>query len=302
MYAIEEQAGEEEEQIEEQSAFNKFAVITTLKGNNNMGPLEYFKYNKKKIIKLMKYEQTKMKLIFGVNMEKTDLKTGITIVKTAFFHSHIEIILSSTNVEDVYSSMIDRCLENMVKYQREGSNWRFKSVNFLEIHKAKYNPLRASSYIPLPKVLENKKAIINMKNKDQQCFKWAVLRALNPVSNNPQRVTKALKLSQYEYNWGKIEFPTPLKDIDIFEKLNKSLSVNVLGYEVGGVYPLRISKRKQNNNNDYINLLLITDEETGNTHYCTINNMSRLLSSQLSKHNPKKYICYHCLNYFGTEK
>ena len=41
--------------------------------------------------------------------------------------------------------------------------------------------LGGSSYIPLFKFLAAKKAIINLKNDDDECFKWAITRALNPV-------------------------------------------------------------------------------------------------------------------------
>jgi len=39
----------------------------------------------------------------------------------------------------------------------------------------KYEPLNGSSYIPLPKVLANTKALINIKNKDDECLRWAFL-------------------------------------------------------------------------------------------------------------------------------
>ena len=36
----------------------------------------------------------------------------------------------------------------------------------------------AGSYIELPKSISDKKATINVKNNDNECFKWAVLAAL----------------------------------------------------------------------------------------------------------------------------
>jgi putative component of membrane protein insertase Oxa1/YidC/SpoIIIJ protein YidD len=39
----------------------------------------------------------------------------------------------------------------------------------MELRISKCNPLRGSSYIPLPKVLANKKAIINVQNEDDEC-------------------------------------------------------------------------------------------------------------------------------------
>ena len=74
------------------------------------------------------------------------------------------------------------------------------SVIQLGLHTVRYNSLRERSYIPLPKELANKKAIINMKNDDNQCFLWCVLRALNPKDNHPERVdTVKAKGKYFEY-------------------------------------------------------------------------------------------------------
>ena len=48
--------------------------------------------------------------------------------------------------------------------------------------------LGGSPYIPLTGFLSAKKAIINLKNEDEECFKWAITRALNPVERNSERI------------------------------------------------------------------------------------------------------------------
>ena len=32
-----------------------------------------------------------------------------------------------------------------------------------------------------------------MQNNDNECFKWSIVCALNPVKDNPQRITKQLR-------------------------------------------------------------------------------------------------------------
>ena len=46
---------------------------------------------------------------------------------------------------------------------------------------------------------------------------------------------------------------------------------------------------------------LFFQKEGENSHYYVIKNMSRLVSSQLSKKGHKKYVCDYCLNSFGRE-
>ena len=95
-----------------------------------------------------------------------------------------------------------------------------------------------------------------------------------------------------------IEYPVSLKDIDKFERQNPSLSITVLGYEGKSV----CSYRNSNNTNREHDVILILIEEEGVNHYCLVKNLSRLLSSQVSKHDGKKYFCKRCLNPFNTQK
>ena len=92
----------------------------------------------------------------------------------------------------MFSKMKETVLESLAKFQRQGSNWRFNSVLSLDLHTVKYEPLGGSSYIPLPAFLAAKKAIINLKNEDE-CFKWAMAWALNPVDKNSERIDRKLR-------------------------------------------------------------------------------------------------------------
>ena len=103
-------------------------------------------------------------------MEKIDLKSGEVIAKEAAFHSKTEVNLEITDSSELFSKMKETVLESLAQIQRQGSNWRFHSVLNLDLHTVTYVPLGGSSYIPLPKFLAAKKAIINLKNEDDECF------------------------------------------------------------------------------------------------------------------------------------
>ena len=86
-----------------------------------------------------------------------------------------------------------------------------------------------------------------------------------------------------------------LQAIDKFERLNAEISVNVFGFDsISKVYPLRISKFKRQKETD---LMLVE-----NKHYCLVENLSRLMSMQTSKHHGKIVVCRRCLNHFPNEK
>ena len=127
------------------------------------------------------------------------------------------------------------------------------------------------------------------KNEDQECFKWAVIAALRweEINNNPERISK-LKRFEKDFDWSGIEFPVSVKDIKKFEFRNQ-LSINLLAIEGKQIYICR----KGSNYERIINLMLIT--ENNRKHYVAIKSLSRLLSSQNTKHKGKEYFCMNCL-------
>ena len=105
-----------------------------------------------------------------------------------------------------------------------------------------------------------------MKNKENKCVLWCVLRALNPKDNHPERVDKELKPKENTLNMEGIEYPVSSKDLNKFEKQNPSISITVLGYEGKSVYPLRKSDNMDRDNNKILMLI----EKDGVKHYCLL--------------------------------
>ena len=269
----------------------------TIEGRAGYDPESFMADVKQAIINfLRKNRRTKVKLILRCNMEKNNISTGEVITLKTAFNSKPEVNLEGTDVHDLYNTMADRVLEAMATFQRDGSNWTFKSIICLEIHTVVYEPLKGNSYIPLPPKLAQKKAIINMKNEDDKCFTWSVLRALNPRERDNERIDKGLKKKEDSLNLTGIAYPVQLNALDKFERQNPTISINVFGYEES-IYPLRVSKC---GDREVVNLLLISDDEK--RHYCIIKSMSRLLSSQTSKRNGVQYYCMRCLNPFHSQE
>ena len=224
---------------ESKSALRKFTMQYTIEGRAGYDPESFMADVKRSVINfLRKNRRTKVKLILRCNMEKNNISTGEVIVNKTSFHSKPEVNLEGTDVDDLYNTMVDRVLEAMATFQRDGSNWTFKSIICLEIHTVAYEPLKGNSYIPLPPKLAQKKAIINMKNEDDKCFTWSVLRALNPREEHAERIDKGLKKKEDILNMTGIAYPVQLNALDKFERQNPTISINVFGHEES-VYPLR---------------------------------------------------------------
>ena len=118
-----------------------------------------------------------------------------------------EVILDSTDVNEIFNSARAKILETMASYQLRGSNWSLRQVVNLEINTAIDKSFKGSCYLPLPKLLASKKAIMDMENDDRECFKWCITRALNPVERDSERITRVLREQPVRLNWSGIEFP-----------------------------------------------------------------------------------------------
>ena len=176
-------------------------------------------------------------------------------------------------------------------------------VKVKEIHMMynKYNPTRAGKYINLPKWISLKKACINIKNKDEKCFKYAIQCGYHKIYEKSH--------SENFYHYKKIEdclnfdgvtFPANNNDIDKFEELNHNVSVNV--FEVDDEQEQIVIGRKLKNKDAKCHIDLLRIDEDDISHYVYVKDCSRLLNSQKSKFRNKSYFCKYCHNGFGTQE
>ena len=288
------------------SAFKNFTNQYVINGVPNYDPITFLKDARPAIINIMNSNRNiKVMLYLNCYMKRTDSQ-GFTAIKQFAFHSiGNKIITEGTDLYEIYQEMIDEIEEEIQKVEEaEGSGWVFLKVKNLTLHTSIWDPLHAGSYIDLPKELKNKQAIINMKNEDNECFKWCVLRVLYPKDKNPQIVDKDLKSKQDTLNMEGISYPVDFKGVDRFESQNPDISISILGYSnYERTYPLKISKytksKKEDGRKYDIVLLLIKDGE--NTHYCLVKNLSALLTSQINDHKGRLYFCLNCLNGYDKE-
>ena len=234
---------------ESDSALRNFANVYTIYGKDGFDPQSFMDGARENMIRLLRNNRnTKVKLILKCYM----ISERDNLIRDFPFHSEIEINVEGTNENEIYTTMTDTILERIANLingsSGGGSGWIFCKIIKLELHTASYIPLRGNTWLPLPKELADKKAIINMKNKDNKCFMWCVKRALNPTNNHPERIDKELMEKEDTLNMKGIEYPVSLKDIDRFEKQNPEISITVLGFnKKDKVYPLHVS--------DYIYIL-----------------------------------------------
>ena len=306
----EQKAREEEERlftpIKEKSAFKNFTAQYVIKGDPTYDPITFLNVVRPYLINIMTSNlNIKARLYLNCLMTRKDSDGFITRKEFAFHSVGEKIITEATDPNEIYQEMTDEIEEEIQKVeQAEGSGWQFLEVINVTLHISIWDPLNGNSYIELPKELKAKRAIINMKNEDNKCFLWCVLRALNPTDKNPDRIDKDLKSKTGTLNMDGITYPVDFRGIDRFEKQNPDISISLLGYSKDEkIYTLRISKyTKSNKENDRkYNIVLLLIKNGENSHYCLVNNLSALLTSQLNKRKSKFYFCLNCLNGYDDE-
>ena len=161
---------------------------------------------------------------------------------------------------------------------------------------SKESSLKGSSYNELPPELRNSaKGLINLQNKDNQCFRWCHIRHLSPQQKYPQRIKKFDKEYIKNLDYADDTFPVVQKDYRIIEITN-NININVFGYEKQEPYPVYISNEKFN---DMLNLLLITKGKE--QHYVLLKDFNKFMYNQ-TKHKERKHFSMHCLQCFRYEK
>ena len=272
---------------------------------DNLNPLNHFTKTRPQteshledLVKTMKGFKFIQTLEVTFEKDTIDSKTGkrVSIYKTAFFNGKAKTITKVDDIEPELNMSWQEILNTIDKWVSEGSGWVIDRIDSHYINVTLYKPLNGSSYIELPTELRNpKKGLINIKNKDAECFRWCHIRHLNPQEKDPQRIKKEDKKMINKMNYEGIEFPVSQKHYNKVEKQN-SIRINVFGYEDGQPFPINISKETFE---DKMNLLLITKHEK--KHYILIKDFNAFMYNQ-SKHKERKHFCMYCLQCFSSER
>ena len=95
----------------------------------------------------------------------------------------VEIFMGSDTknaIDKLFNTILGRIQQAIETSNERGSGFTHESVAFLYYFFQKVDIRRGESYIMSPDLIASKKATINPKNKkDNECFKWSIIRGLN---------------------------------------------------------------------------------------------------------------------------
>ena len=209
--------------------------------------------------------------------------------------------------------------------------WIGKTVTYDQAR----SPIIGSSYIPTPKFIESRKAVLNVNNKnDHLCFLYSVLAHIHPVdkSRDPNEVYH-YKPFLHELDYSGLTFPLKIRQIRKFEDQNQQFSINVLYHdsETSTIMPLRLTDCRGRLH--HVNLFMLyndgvksaektptdttnvtepsigetsvkTDEPEPKYHYTLVRNLSALIRQNKKSIQTARtlYICPYCIHVFYNNK
>ena len=225
--------------------------------------------------------------------------------------------MNGTDTSDAINELIDSFMKRYqegLETKMKGSSYILERIDLLEYHLHKISLNRGSSYIESQEWIKNKGVTINPKTKDNKCFQYAIIAALDyqNIDHHSEIISK-LEPFINNYNWKFIEFPSHSKDWRKFECNNKTIALNILyvpynakhineqDNDYDGTKEIRHAYKSKHNNkcDTQVILLMITN---GNTswHYLVVKNISGLFRGITSNHNGDFY-CLNCFHSYTTE-
>lgn len=184
--------------------------------------------------------------------------------------------------------VIDTFFINFLEKLEGTAYFNAERVLQLDMSVAMFKDRAGGSYIESPKWIQNKKAVINVRNEDDRCLEWALLSALYPVDK------KADRCSLYRQhvgilNFEGIDFPVRVEDLRVFERQNPAVRpINAYMLVKAEERGIRRCYASQKTGPDPINLLILSKD--GRYHWTWIKDWKRLTNKQGQRH----HVCDIC--------
>ena len=115
-------------------------------------------------VELERKRALKMIVALHVTFHQATDPTFLSEPPPVFKTSPMEV-LAATDIDEVLKSISNELLKKIDDFEERGSGWVLHELSRLDLHTYVYDPLRASTYIPLPDELKAKQAVVNIQNK-----------------------------------------------------------------------------------------------------------------------------------------
>jgi hypothetical protein len=194
-------------------------------------------------------------------------------------------------------------IEEFEKFTQNGSGWGVEVVEKIDLRIDRYQPGRGASYLPSPAWINAKKCTINVQNEDNECFRYALISAIDRPEKNAHRVTSYKKPERRNiFKLAGIEMPAPATDSTFkrFEAQNPGYSLLVYRCPIQSTDrdDLCVPSRSPHKDRTMIPLILLYDAESKEgvkSHYISVTNMNALIRMMVVSKPRAGIACTHLL-------
>ena len=153
---------------EKEKALKGYLKSYRINGVSGYDPKKFISSIKPKVLDFIKQQKKpiKLKFIFTCTFKKENPATGQIDISSGYFLFSVETITESSDLSDILNTMNGIITQKVQQFQNNGSGWVFENTNSFDINIDPFEPLSGSSYICLPKKLEDKKAVINVRSEN----------------------------------------------------------------------------------------------------------------------------------------
>ena len=246
-----------------------------------------------------------------------------------WFNSFSEPLEGMHLFHQIYNKQSSKIWEEFEAFVTKGSGWVISNILGMTVRVNRYNPLFGGccQTMKIPPQLINSQCLVNVKSKNNDCFKYAVacsafyqeIRQTGQNISRPSTYKNILK----NFNFKNIKTPVRLseKDFALFEKRNPSYALNVLRLKSSSIVEsrkLKSRKRKQATERKVLNiqpqrtspystsgrkqlylLALFSTAKKRDCHFVAVTNLNVLLSHcRSTKHNSYSKYCWVCKTRF----
>ena len=157
-------------------------VVSEGNANNN-DLLAFARATQEKFTDLVEREIRELKSVkvsFGLKVKFSMERNGETEYMEHYFREQEPHVFNRHDKELIkqeFDRFVERMKGEIESWSVKRSGWVLQRIMLAYVNVARYQPLRGGTYLDLPQKLKNKKAIINVRNRDKECLKWALRAA-----------------------------------------------------------------------------------------------------------------------------
>ena len=192
--------------------------------------LERIKEEVKEIVLEELDKRKALKFYITMNLELQRISTdGEIQLASLYLHSRPAVVLYGTDLDVEIEAAYERLTDLLECFQENGSGFTLSHVASCIVNVSTFDNIGGSSFIELPPYVKSKRACVNIKNEDSNCFQFSMLFVREPPKSKKANKAYHYKKHLSELNMDGIQSPVPIKQIPRFEKQNPDFSVNVYG-------------------------------------------------------------------------